>query len=92
MSVLSCTPGCGAKVGSKLRSALNRARFCAGMPLAAENWPMPRHVRPGWQVTLVEPGLSTQLSGGLLEKSALELLVAFCGCHAGVGLQLPLVQ
>jgi hypothetical protein len=55
-------------------------------------WPMPVHVLPGWQVPLVEPGLSTQVSGGLLQQSALELQVAPCGWHTGGGPQAPLVQ
>ena len=56
------------------------------------DWPMLRHPEPGWQVPLVEPGLSTQVSGGLEQQSALELHVEPCGWHAGGGPQKPEVQ
>jgi hypothetical protein len=55
-------------------------------------WPILRQVEPGWQVPVVEPGLSTQLKGGLEQQSALELHVAPCGWQAGGGPQWPVVQ
>jgi hypothetical protein len=62
-------------------------------PLAdVQAWPILRQPEPGWQVPVVEPGLSTQVSGGLEQQSALELHVAPCGWHAGGGPQWLAVQ
>ena len=56
-------------------------------------WPMRRHPPVlGWQVPEVEPAPSTQVNGGLLQQSALELQVAPCGWHGGGGPQWLAVQ
>jgi len=74
-----------------LSSAQNRPLQQA--PDEVHDWPMLRQPPPlGWQVPVVEPGLSTQVSGGWLQQFAEVVQVAPCGWHGGGGPQKPLVQ